>query len=98
MSDQDIMARVWQPEIWATMVLTGLAFAALLWVLDIRPGPRLFVTAVLPTVMFLAIVLVYRGLHGTLALLYTLLIGDALIWAGTAVCAVFVWRRWRKYK
>ena len=94
MSDQDVMARLWQPEVWATMVLAGLAFAALLWVLDIRPGARLFVVAIFPTVMFLAIVLAYRGFHGTLALLYALLIGDALIWSGTAFAAVMLWR-WR---
>ena len=95
MSAEDVMARLLNPGVVLTMIGAGIAYGMFLWALHIRPNLNLWLTAVVPGATFLAVIWSIRGLQGTFSLTYFALMVDWLIFAGSGVLTVLVWR-WRR--
>lgn len=93
----DVLGRLLNPGVLATMVAAGAAYGVFLWALDLRPNGRLWAAAVVPGVIFLLVIFSIRGFQGTTSIVYLALTLDWLIFANVGVLAVLGWRRWRKH-
>lgn len=92
---ENVAERLLNPGVLLSMVGAGLAYAWLLWTLNIRPRVNLFVVAVAPGVIFLATVWSIRAMQGVAATTYVALLVDWLIFSNTAFLAIIGTRRWR---
>jgi hypothetical protein len=82
------------PGVIATLILAGIAYSVVLWVLDIRPPARLFIAATASGVIFLATIWATRAMQGTPSPVWAYLLVDWLIFASTGFLAVMARRRW----
>jgi hypothetical protein len=91
----NIPERLLNPGVIASMIGAGIAYGALLWALSIRPNLNLWVTAIAPGAVFLAVVWSIRAMQGVASATYIALLTDWLIFSITGVITVCVARRWR---
>ena len=94
MSADDIAMRLLNPTVILTMILSGIAYGAWLWTLNIRPLPRLVSIGIFPGAVFLAVVWSIRALQGVPSLTYIAILIDWLVFSASGVVAVLVVRRW----
>jgi hypothetical protein len=99
MSVDDVLGRLLNPVVLATMVIAGVAYGWwILWALQLRPNARLLAAAVSPGVVFLAVVWSVRSFQGVVATTYIALIVDWLIFSSVGVLTVIARRRWQRRK
>jgi hypothetical protein len=91
----DVMDRLLNPGVVLSMIGAGIAYGWFLWALHIRPNLNLWLTAIAPGVIFLAMVWSIRAMQGVVASTYIALLADWLIFSNAAFVAVLVARRWK---
>jgi hypothetical protein len=94
-SVDDVIKRLLNPAIIATVLMAGLVYGGwFLWALDARPNARLYAAAVVPGVVFLAVVWSIRGFQSAVfSTVYVALLVLWLVFAHAAFAAV-LFRRW----
>lgn len=88
----DPLGRLINPLIVVTLIAAGLAYARLLWALNLRPAVTLVVVGIVPGSVYLLTIWAIRAVQGTPSLVYIGLLLDWLLFAGVAVTAVLVAR------
>lgn len=91
----DLEVRVLNPVVILTMVLAGLAYARVLWAVNLRPTGVLFVVATAPGAIYIITIWAIRAVQNTPSLIWPYLLVDWFIFATTAFIAVVVARRRR---
>jgi hypothetical protein len=81
-----------------SMIGAGIAYAWLLWALNIRPNLNLFVVAMAPGALFLVVIWSIRAMQGVAAGTYVAMLVDWAIFAGSGFLTVLIARRWRRRK
>ena len=89
----DLEGRILNPAVLIVMVAAGLAYARILWAINLRPTGVLFVTATAPGAIYLATIWAIRAAQATPSLIWVYLFVDWMIFALTAVAAVLIARR-----
>ena len=90
----DIEGRILNPVIVLTMVLSGLAYARVLWAVYLHPTSVLWIISTAPGAIYLITIGAIRSAQtGELSTFYFLLLLDWMIFATTAFLAVMVARR-----
>lgn len=90
----DIEGRILNPVIILTMILAGLAYARVLWAVNLRPNGVLWIISTAPGAIYLITIGAIRTAQtGQFSLFYFLLLVDWMIFATTAFLAVIVARR-----
>lgn len=89
----DVLDRLLNLGVIATVALSGLAYSRLLWVFNLRPTATLVVAGIAPGAIFLATVWAIRALQGTPSTVYIVLIVNWLIFSTVGVAAVLIARR-----
>ena len=92
---ENIADRLLNPIVVLTMIGAGVAYGWFLWSLYIRPASRLWLTALVPGIVFLGVIWTIRAAQGVASLTYVALIADWFIFAVSGVVTVLVWRAWR---
>jgi hypothetical protein len=96
MSFEDIVARLLNPLVVATMSAAGAAYGYwFLWEMNLKPAGRLWAGATFGGLMFILVVWAIRGAQGTLSAVYLALSVDWLIFSTVGVLTVLARRRWR---
>jgi glucan phosphoethanolaminetransferase (alkaline phosphatase superfamily) len=94
----NVADRLLNPGVVVSMIGAGIAYAWLLWSLNIRPNLNLFVVSVAPGVLFLVVIWSIRSMQGVSAATYVALLADWLIFSNSAFVTVLIARRWRRRK
>lgn len=88
--------RILNPVVLLTMILAGLAYSRVLWVVNLRPTAVLWVVATAPGAIYIVTIWAIRALQGRPSLIWPYLLFDWMIFATTAFVAVMVARRRRR--
>lgn len=89
----DLEARILNPGVLLVMVLAGLAYARVLWSVNLRPTGVLWIIATAPGAIYLLTLLAIRAVQGTPSLIWLYLLLDWMVFATTAFAAVVLARR-----
>lgn len=81
MTGEDVIARLLNPVVIATMIFAGIAYGWLLWSYDIRVNIRLFAIAVFPGAIFICVIWSVRAFQGVLATTYLALLVDWMVFS-----------------
>lgn len=92
MAPEDVLSRLLNPGVVITMLISGIAYGALLWAYEIRPNVRLFAVACFPGAIFLIVIWTVRALQGVAATTYLVLLLDWWIFSLSGFHSVQVWR------
>jgi hypothetical protein len=93
---ENVAERLLNPGVLASVIGAGVAYGVLfLWSLNIRPNINLFLTAVAPGAVFLAMIWSIRAMQGVASTTYVALLVDWFLFAIAAFVSVLVVRRWR---